>query len=69
MVIVGVMAFDALDFAGAQGERTAALMGERIEAAVADAHVAPLLALYTTWIRVRRWLRRALSGSRRSASG
>jgi hypothetical protein len=60
MVIVGVMAFDTLDFAGEQGERTAALMGERIEGAIADARVMLLLSLFTHWLRLKRGVRRVL---------
>jgi thiamine kinase-like enzyme len=61
MVIVGVMAFDSLDFAGEQGERTAAIMGERIEGALADARVMLLLSLFTPWLRLKRGLRRLLA--------
>jgi hypothetical protein len=66
MVIVGVMAFDALDFVGEQAERTAALMGERIEGALADSRVMLLLSLFIPWLGLKRGLLRllgALSGT------
>jgi len=58
IVIIVVLAFDTLDFGGAGGQRTAELMGARIESAVADAHVIPLLELFAVWFGLRRWLRR-----------
>jgi hypothetical protein len=68
MVIVGVLAYDTLDFAGEHGERTADLMGARIEAAIADARVSSLLGALVVWLRCKRWLH-GVFGARRQIGG
>jgi len=69
MVIVGVLAYDALDFAGEQGARTADLMGARIEAVLADARVSTLLAAMVAWLRCKRRLERLLGSGRQGGEG
>ena len=56
-VLIAVLAFDALDFAGHEDDAPR-VIATRVEAAVADAHVSALLTLFGLILRVRRWLRR-----------
>jgi hypothetical protein len=58
MVIIGVLAFDTLDFGGSGGQRVAEIMASRIERAVADARVSLLLSLFVVCLGLKRWLRR-----------
>jgi aminoglycoside/choline kinase family phosphotransferase len=69
MVIVGVLAYDTLDFAGEHGERTADSMGARIEAAIADARVSSLLGALVVWLRCKRWLKGVFGARRQIGPG
>jgi hypothetical protein len=60
MAIIGVMAFDTLDFEVEGGPVKVDLLGRRVEAALRDAGVSRLLLPMLVGIRIRRWLRRIL---------
>ncbi len=60
MVIIGVLAFAAIDFEGDDSVETQKVLGERIEVAVRDAKVSQVLALVIWLIRIMRFFRRLL---------
>jgi hypothetical protein len=59
MVLVGVLAFDTLNF-GEVGQEAATLMATRIEHALRDARVRWILRSMGAWMRVQRFARRLL---------
>jgi ecdysteroid kinase len=68
MVIVGVLAFDTLDFSGV-GEQTAAMMAMRIEQAVRDARIASRVQPLLWLLRARRFFMRLFSSTPRISAG
>lgn len=58
MVIIGVLAFDTIDFEDAEGDAAAQIIGQRIEAAVRDSGIARVLGVAMLFTRLMRWLRR-----------
>jgi hypothetical protein len=68
MVIIGVLAFDTLDFSG-DGERTATIMAKRIELAVRDARIASRVQPLLWLLRARRFFARLFSSTPRISAG
>jgi hypothetical protein len=56
-VVISILAFDTLDFAEHE-DGTPRLIASRVDAALADGHVVPMLVVLGAWLRFRRWLRR-----------
>jgi hypothetical protein len=69
MIIVGVLAFDTLDFDVPGGRRSADLMAARIEAALADLRLGLPLFNLLVLVRVRRFFVRLFSGLARLGKG
>jgi hypothetical protein len=59
-VVISILAFDTLDFAEHEDDAPR-LIASRVDAALADGHVVPMLAVLGAWLRVRRWLRRVFA--------
>lgn len=62
-VLIGVLAFGALDF-GEHADEAPRLMAERIESALRDAHVVPLLRAFSLWYAFTRFLRGLFASSK-----
>lgn len=69
MVIIGVLAFDTLDFSAGDGAHVATLMAQRIEQAVLDARIATRVQPLLWLLRARRLVRRLLSRTPRISAG
>jgi len=63
MVIVGVMAFDTIDFEGEGSAQTATILGDRIEAAVIETRMVRALTIYVALKRAQRFAGRLLGGT------
>ncbi|MFI5308822.1 MAG: oxidoreductase family protein, partial [Polyangiales bacterium] len=68
-VIIGVLAFDTLDFDVPGGQLAATMIGQRVDLALRDARVGRLLLLMLVMIRIRRFFARIFGGSKALGPG